>query len=160
MPPPLHKQIIQVKEKPISPQPQNLAQPEITSNISVPDSSQIHDRFIPVPNYIIPQRRSGDDSNSKANKRKTIQDMSREIPAYTDSIYRPPPKPAEITLQEIPRKLMDLDTDINMDITENSPYQEGVISEIYQRPNRSYFQESPYVDSLINTGKLLQSRLT
>ena len=51
---------------------------------------------------------------------------------------------------------MDLDTDANMDFEENSPYQEGVISEIYQRPNRSYFQEPPNLDSLINTGKLVQ----
>ena len=38
---------------------------------------------------------------------------------------------------------MDLDTDINMDFKENYPYAEGVISEMYQRPNRSYFQEPP-----------------
>ena len=56
-------------------------------------------------------------------------------------MYRPPPKPAEIPLQQIPRKLIHLDTDINMDFEENSPYQEGVISEMYQRPNRSYFQK-------------------
>ena len=51
---------------------------------------------------------------------------------------------------------MDLDTDINMDFQENSPYQEGVKSEIYQRPNRSYFQEPPNLDSLISTGKQVQ----
>ena len=47
----------------------------------------------------------------------------------------------------------------NMDIEENSPYQEGVISETYQRPDRSYFQEPPELDSLINTGKLVQEFL-
>ena len=62
-------------------------------------------------------------------KRKTIQDISREIPTYPDPIYRPPPKLTKITLQEIPRKLMDLNMDINMDFEENSPYQEGVISD-------------------------------
>ena len=39
-----------------------------------------------------------------------MQDISREILAYPDPIYRPPPKPTEIHLQEIPRKLADLDT--------------------------------------------------
>ena len=39
------------------------------------------------------------------------------------------------------------------------PYQEGVISEMYQRPDRSYFQESPQFDSLINTGKLIEKCL-
>ena len=108
---------------------------------------------------MIPQTRSGDYSISRRIKRKAIQDVSREIPAYPDPIYRPPPKPTEIPLQEIPRKLMDLDTDINMDFKENSPYQEGVISETYQRPNRSYFQEPPELDSLISTGNLAQKFL-
>ena len=65
--------------------------------------------------YVITQTRSRDDSNSRTIKRKTIQDISREISAYADPIYRPPPKPTEIPLQEIPRKLMDLGTDINME---------------------------------------------
>ena len=75
------------------------------------------------------------------------------------SIDRPPPKPAEIPLQKILRKLMDLDTGINLDFKETSPYQEGVISETYQRPDRSYFQEPPELDSLINTGRLVQNFL-
>ena len=59
-----------------------------------------------------------------------MQDTRREIPAYADPVYRLPPRPTEIPLQEIPRKLTDWDTDINMDFEENSPYQEGVISEM------------------------------
>ena len=85
------------------------------SKVKVPESSQIHDKLILVPNYIILQTRSGDDSNSRTNKRKTTQDISREIPAYTYPIYRPPTKPPKIPLQEIPRKLTDLDNDINTD---------------------------------------------
>ena len=76
---------------------------------------------------------------SRTVKSKSIQNIRGEIPAYTDPIHRPPPKPAEMPLQEIPRKLMDLDRDINRDFKENSPYQEGVISETYQGPDRSYF---------------------
>ena len=68
-----------------------------------------------------------------------MQDIRREIPVYADSIYRPAPKPTEIPLQEFPRKHTDLDTDIGTNFEENSPYTEGVISEMYQRPDRSYF---------------------
>ena len=50
---------------------------------------------------------------------------------------------------------MDLDPDINTDFEENSSYQEDVISETYERPDRSYFQEQPELDSLISTGKLV-----
>ena len=42
-------------------------------------------------------------------------------------------------IQEIPRNLMYSDIGINTDFEENPPYQEGVISETYQRPDRSYF---------------------
>ena len=92
-------------------------------------------------------------------KRKNVQDISGEIPIYLDPIYRPPTKPTEISLQESPRKLMDLDTDINTDLKEKFSYQEGIISETYQRPNRSYFQEPPTLDCVINTGKLVQKFL-
>ena len=47
--------------------------------------------------------------------------------------------------------MTDLDMDINIDIEENSPYQEGIISETYQRPDRSYFQELPEIGSLIKS---------
>ena len=110
------------RKKTILQNPQNIIHPKTTSNVPVPESSQHHDKFIPVLNYIIPQIRSGDNSNSRTIKSKTIQDISREIPAYVNPIYRSPPKPTKISLQEIPRKLTDVDTDINTDFKENIPY--------------------------------------
>ena len=84
------------------------------------------------------------DFMSRTIRRKDMQDVRREIQAYADPIYRPPPKPTETPTQAIPKKILDLDIDaleqdINMDLKENLPYQEGVISEIYQRPDKSYF---------------------
>ena len=75
--------------------------------------------------------------------------------------FKGPPKPTEIPFQEIPRKFRDLDADaleqgMNTDFEENSPYQENVISEMYHRPDRSYFQEPPELESLVSTGKLVQ----
>ena len=43
-----------------------------------------------------------------------------------------------------------------MSFEENSPYQKGAISETYERPSRSYFQEQAGLDSLNNTGRLVQ----
>ena len=88
------------------------------------------------------------DSISRTITRKGMQDMRREIPAYADPFYRAPPKPTEIPTQVIPRKIPDsdmdtLEQDINMDFEEKSPHQIGMISEIYQRPDKSYFQEPP-----------------
>ena len=56
-------------------------------------------------------------------------------------LFLDPLQNQEIPLKEVPRNLSDLDKDINMDSEENSPYQEGVISETYQRPDKSYLQE-------------------
>ena len=49
--------------------------------------------------------------------------------------------------------------DINIDFEEISPHQEGVISEIYQRPNKSHFQELPELQSQMDTDKLVQKVL-
>ena len=46
-----------------------------------------------------------------------------------------------------------------MDFEENSPFQEGVMLETYQRPDKWYFQELQELDSLVNTGKLVQKFL-
>ena len=118
VPPPLHQPIIQLTEKNNLTKISKYNATKTTLKVPVPDSSQIHDKFIPVPDYIIPITRSRDDSNSRMVKRKTIQDISWDIPTYSDPIYRPPPEPIEMPLQEIPRKLMDLD----MDFKENSHF--------------------------------------
>ena len=112
----------------------------------------------------MPQAMSEHDLMSKTIRRKGMQDVRREIPAYADPIYRPPPRPSEILLRVIPRKLMDSDIDafehdINMDFEENSPYQEGVISETYQRPDKSDFQKPQELQGLVSTGKLVQKFL-
>ena len=46
-----------------------------------------------------------------------------------------------------------------MDFEEKSSFQEGVISEIYQRPHNSYFQEPQELEGLINTDSLVQKFL-
>ena len=56
---------------------------------------------------------------------------------------------------------MDLDTDndINTDFEENSPYQEGIISETYERPDKSYVKQPPKLGTLLDTSKLVQKFL-
>ena len=75
---------------------------------------------------------------------------------YLDLIYEPPPKPVRLPIPEVPRSLLDFDPEINKDIEENSPFLEDVISETYQRPDKSFFQEPQELDSLINTDRLVQ----
>ena len=40
-------------------------------------------------------------------------------------------------------------------VEENSQYQEGVISEMFQGLDKSYFQEPPELQGLVSTGKLV-----
>ena len=49
----------------------------------------------------------------------------------------------------------DIDTKINIDFQENSPFQEGVISETYQIPNKLFSQKLQKLQSLVNTGNLV-----
>ena len=66
----------------------------------------------------------------------------RPSPPYHDHYARPPPKPPDITDPlDSWKDLLDNDLDRKVEIEENSPFQEGIISEIYERPGMSYIQE-------------------
>ena len=51
---------------------------------------------------------------------------------------------------------MDNDSYRKVEIEENSPFQEGIILEIYERPDNSYVQEPQELTDLIDTTKLIQ----
>ena len=73
---------------------------------------------------------------------------------------KPPPRPPDVTNSiDSQKDLLDTDLDKNVDIEENSPFQEGIISETYKRPDRSYVQEPSELKDLIDTTKLVQKFL-
>ena len=53
---------------------------------------------------------------------------------------------------------MDIDPELNRDFEDNSLFQ-SVISETYQKPDKSYFQGPQELEGLINTGRLIQKFL-
>ena len=57
------------------------------------------------------------------------------------------------------KDLSDNDLDRNVDTEENSPFQEGIIFKIYERPDTSYIQEPQELKDLIDTTKLIQKYL-
>ena len=76
-----------------------------------------------------------------------------------------PPKPIR---SNVPRNqessqssssVENINPDINLDFKENSPFQEGVISETFQRPDKSFFQDLKDLNDLINMGNLIQKFL-
>ena len=62
-------------------------------------------------------------------------------------------------MKENQRTSTDLDTGINTDFKENYPYQEGIISETYERPDKSYVRKPPDLGELLDTSKLVQKFL-
>ena len=68
--------------------------------------------------------------------REMMQNISKDIPFYPDPTYRPPPKPVSIPMSEVSENI-DIDQELNTNFEENSPFQEGVVSEMYQRPDKS-----------------------
>ena len=56
-------------------------------------------------------------------------------------ILRPPPKPMKQNVQHS-QNTKDINPNINFDFEEISPFQEGIMSETFQRPDKSFFQES------------------
>ena len=53
----------------------------------------------------------------------------------------------------------DINPNINLDFKENSPFQEGVMSTTFQRPDKLFFQEHKELGDLINKGNLIQKFL-
>ena len=84
--------IIQIAERSPLQQSQNINQSKIRLEVLIPESSIIkkgsghHDKVIQVSNYTIPQTMSECDAISITIRRKGIQDIRREIPAYADRI--------------------------------------------------------------------------
>ena len=95
--------------------------------------------MIKAPNFATPVKSKGD-SSTKVIDRKIIQDTNKEIPFYQDPVYRCPPKPLKLPIPKIDGSILDIDPELNMDFEDNSPYQESVISELYQA---SYISKNP-----------------
>ena len=84
----------------------------------------------------------------------------RPSPPYHDPFGRPPPKPPDITDPlDSWKDLLDNDLDRKVEIEEKSPFQEGIISEMYERTDMSCVQEPQEFKDLIDTTKLIQKFL-
>ena len=89
-----------------------------------------------------------------------------DVPFHPGPTYRPPPKHRshmprshESSQNSDSSGSTNINTDINLDFEEHSPFQEGVISEAYQRLDKSFFQEPQELCYLVNNGNLIQEFL-
>ena len=84
-----------------------------------------------------------------------------DVPFHPAPTYRPPPKHIRSNMprsQESSQGSLSAEN-INPDINLDSPFQEGIISETFQRLDKSFFQEPKELNDLINTGNLIQECL-
>ena len=86
---------------------------------------------------------------------KSIVEILRSemLPSYLVPQIRPPPKPPD----NISKKQEAESSKV--EIEENLPFQESIISEIYERPDKSYFQELIELKDLIDTNNIVQQFL-
>ena len=64
-----------------------------------------------------------------------------DVPFHPGPVYRPPPKPIEHDVSnqqgsQSSSSIEDINPNINFDFEENSPFQEGVMSKLFQRPDK------------------------
>ena len=75
---------------------------------------------------------------------------SEMLPPYLVPPVRPPPKPPDNL-----SKKQEVESS-KIEIEENSPFQESIISEVYERPDKSCFQEPIDLKDLIDTNNIVQ----
>ena len=124
-----------------------------TSELSkkIPRLSKIEKKVITHPNFTTPVQ----SVNSPSTGIITRMPMIKDIPIYPDPTYRSPPKLTRVPTSEGPENI-DISPEININFGENSPFQEGEISETYQRPNKTFFWEPWELENLVNIDNLVQ----
>ena len=81
-----------------------------------------------------------------------------QVPFYPDPLMKPPRLP-DTKIQNDRQVNLDVDLGINKDFEENLPYQKGIISEVYHRPDKSQLAEPPELKNLVNTNNIVQEHL-
>ena len=82
-----------------------------------------------------------------------------DVPFHPDPLLRQPIK-QNITSKQNSQNDQNISPNINFDFEENSPFQEGVMSETFQRPDKSFFQNPTELGDLINRGNFIQKYLS
>ena len=87
-----------------------------------------------------------------------------DVPFHPGPVYRPPSKPIRHNMSnqqgsQSSSSVEDIKPNINLDFEENSPFQEGVMSETFQRLDKSFLQEPKELGDLINKGNFIHNCL-
>ena len=81
-----------------------------------------------------------------------------DVPFHLDLLLRQPIK-QNIIHEQNSQNEQNISPNINFDFKENSPFQEGIISESFQRPDKPFFQNPKELGDLINKGNFIHKYL-
>ena len=76
-----------------------------------------------------------------------------DAPFHLDLLLRNPKQ------QLIKQNIQEINPNINFDFEENSPFQEGIMLETFQRPDKSFFQNPKELGDIINKENLVHKFL-
>ena len=93
----------------------------------------------------------------RAKKAITVESPKPQIPVK--QVDKNKPRPPENVWPGSPENKSVIKPKIDVEFEENSLHQEGIISEFYQRPDKSYLQQLKNLENLVNTGNLVQKFL-
>ena len=100
--------------------------------------------------------------NNTSGRMTNNNPLIPDVPFHLGPVYRPLPKPIKQDMSypkssQSSTSIEDINPNINFDFEENSPFQEDVMSETFQRLDKSFFQEANELGDLINKGNLTLS---
>ena len=75
---------------------------------------------------------------------------------YTQLVMMPPPRPPD-PLRPTPKVKAEMGP--NLDFEENSPHQEGIITEMYESPDKSYLEQPQELTDLVDSTKQIHKYL-
>ena len=74
---------------------------------------------------------------------------------YAQPVMRPPPRPPDLV-----RPMINTEIRPNLDFEENSPHQEGIITETYESPDKSYLEQPQELTDLVDSTQLIHRYLS
>ena len=84
-----------------------------------------------------------------------------DVPFHLDPLLRPPTQPIKQNMahEQNLQNIQNINPSINFDFEENTSFQEGVMSETFQRSDKSFFQDPKELGDLIDKGNFVHKYL-
>ena len=96
-------------------------------------------------------------TNSRSDRLINNNSFMPDVPLHPDLLLGPPKH--QPIKKNIKQNIQENSPNINFDFEENSPLQEGTMSETFQRPDKSFFQNQKELGHLINKENLIHKYL-